>query len=254
MKKKVENIYSREFEKLTDKFINPLINSDKKIDKQKIIEICHTGKFLMLLDNDTEIFKVQERPDFILKNNAKLFGLEHLIIIDEQSRQREGYFYNIFELAEKIIQQDKSLPNFLATCYLIRNAMFTINQKKELVDLIVTIVKHFVKTNELVKNPIIESISIQPHSQINVGVNLGAWWQKDVTQDIIQSSINKKDKLIDKYKFSKKLIEKWLLLVVGGIGESSYRVDRLENNSKIESKFDRVYILEDFYMNLYRLK
>lgn len=251
MIKKITNIKPRSYDSLVNHFIEPIIKSQKRNDKQKIIEICHIGKFLMEFDNITFVEEVSEKPEFILNQKGKLIGLEHQIIVEKKSREREGIIYNIFELAEIELQKDKSLPNFLANCFTTPYLSFKLNQKRKLIDEVVNIIKHFIKTNQLIENHIIDDIFIQSHSQINISPNLGGWFQRDITQEIIQKSIDKKDKLINSYKTNVK--ENWLLLVIGGLGESSYRIDNLEKVS-IESKFDRVYVLEDFYSNLYQLK
>lgn len=251
MKKIINQNNERSFESFVDKFLKPLDYSNRT-NKQKILEICHAGKFLFLLDEDYAIHDVSEKPDFILKGQNNYIGLEHQTVVDEKSREREGFFQNIFQIAELEIQKDSNLPNFLASCSLIPYINFKLNEKKKLINIVVSTVKEYVLTGILQENPIIESISSSEHSQISVYVNMGAWWQKDITQEIIQRAIDKKDKLVLNYN-SEITSEQWLLLVIGSTGESSYRIDRLKS-LKIESKFDRVYIMEDIYSNLYQLK
>ena len=252
MRKKIINGNSeRTFVFFVDKFLEPLDYSNTN-NKQKILEICHTGKFLFLLDEDYVIHEVSEKPDFILTGQDNFIGLEHQTVVDKKSREREGFFQNIFQIAELELQKDSNLPNFLANCYLIPNINFKLSEKKKLISIVVNTVREYVLIGVLQENPIIESIHSMEHSQITVSVNLGAWLQKDITQEIIQKAIDKKDKLVLSYN-SEITSEQWLLLVIGSTGESSYRIDRLKMLN-IESKFDRVYILEDLYSNLYQLK
>lgn len=48
-------------------------------------------------------------------------------------------------------------------------------------------------------------------------------------------------------------IPQWLLIVLGGIGESSYVLES-DFDLTVETKFDKVFILEDFRTNLYEIK
>ncbi|NOX87008.1 MAG: hypothetical protein GXO86_13785, partial [Chlorobi bacterium] len=198
------------------------------------------------------IDRFSEKPDFILEKDSEIIGLEHQIVVDRKSKEREGFFENIFNLAEHKLKTDNSLPNFLANCNIKPYVNFRIKEKQDLVSTIVTVIKTYVITNKLIENPIIERISIMPHSGINISGNLGAWWQKNITNDILITAINKKERLISEYK--KNCGNKqWLLIVIGGTGESSYVMDK---NIKLDvkSEFDRIFLLEDFYNNLYELK
>lgn len=236
---------------LIDKHLEPLLCDSRK-NQQKILEICHVGKFLMFFENDFEISNVSEQPDFILSNGSELIGLEHQILLDNKSKEREGFFKNIFEIAELELKKDKSLPNFLANCYIMPYANFKLAEKEEIVATIVRVVKKYVLTDILEENRIIERIWKMPHSGINISENLGAWWQKYLTNEILSNAVKKKEKLILKYK-ENSIEKQWLLIVIGSIGDSSYLIDE---NIKygIKTEFDKVFVLEDFNNNLYEIK
>ena len=91
-----------------------------------------------------------------------------------------------------------------------------------------------------------------PHSRISISGNLGSWWQKNLTIETLTKAIQKKEKLISKYKEN---IDKkqWLLIVIGSNGDSSFLIDR-NIEYKVESKFDKVFILEDFNNRLFEIK
>lgn len=236
---------------LIDSHLEPLL-TDRRKNQQKILEICHVGKFLMFFENDFEISKVNEKPDFILTNGTELVGLEHQILVDSKSKEREGIFKTIFDLAELELKRDNSLPNFLANCYIVPYANFKLTEKKELVATIVRLVKKYVLTDVLEENQIIERISKMPHSGINIYENLGAWWQKDLTNEILSKAVKKKEKLLSNYK-ENSTEKQWLLIVIGGNGDSSYLIDR-SMKYDLESEFDKVFVLEDFNNNLYEIK
>lgn len=70
---------------LLSNLINPFI-SELKINQsknqQKILEVCHVGKFLIFFENQIQIDSLSEKPDFILNFNNEKIGLEHQIVID----------------------------------------------------------------------------------------------------------------------------------------------------------------------------
>ena len=220
-------------------------------DKQKTLEICHTGKFLLFFDN-LKIDQVTEKPDFILFDGNNKIGLEHQIIVESKSKEREGFFQNIFELAEIELKEDKDLPNFLASCYIEPYANFKLIEKEYLIETVKKVIKEYVLNNNFIENPIIESIFLQPHSQKNIHANMGAWWQKNITIETIENSIKKKNSKIASYR-AKGIKTQWLLLVIGSSGDSSFEMDK---NLKLvmETEFDKVFVLEDLRNTLYELK
>jgi hypothetical protein len=241
------------------KLLGNLINShlellmpEKEKNQQKILELCHVGKFLMFFNNKIQIDKLSEKPDFILKGEFGKIGLEHQILVNSKSKEREGFFENIFSMAEKELDSDKDLPNFLITCYPIPYVNFKISEKQNLIKTIVQVVKEFISSEKLIENPIIEKISMTDHSQKSLNVNLGAWWVKDVTEELILSAVRKKESKLTSYRKNSGEIQ-WLIIVIGSNGESPYNLDnRFKMNLKTE--FEKVYILEDFNNRLFELK
>lgn len=254
--KKLVNIKSKsENYKLLEDIISPFIDElskDKIKNQQKISETCHLGKFLIFFNGELEISKLSEKPDFILTNGQNMIGLEHQIIVDFGPKEREGFYKNIFDKAELDLKADETIPNFLANCYIKPYAKFKINQKEELIEIVKIVIKEYVLTDELMDNPIIDRIFKSPHSQKSINANLGGWWRKDITTEIIEKAIKKKEDKLAHYQ-KNEIIEQWLLLVIGSNGESSYDMDeKLKFNS--ETDFDKVYVLEDFNNNLFELK
>lgn len=236
---------------LTDSHIESLLTDQKK-NQQKLLEISHVGKFLMFFDNKVQIDKISEKPDFILKSATGKIGLEHQIIIEKKAKEREGFFENIFSIAESELQSDHDLPNFLAHCNITPYASFKIKEKQKLVTIIKSVVKEYVLTDVLIGNPIIDKIWKMPHSGINITGDLGSWWQKDINGEIILKAVEKKEKLITEYRKNSGDIQ-WLLLVIGSAGDSSYLMDQTVDIN-LKTGFDKVFILEDFTTNLYEIK
>ena len=174
------------------------------------------------------------------------------MIIDTKSKEKEGFFENICQLAEKELRKDKNLPNFLANIYIQPYFNGKINDKQNLINEICRLVKLQVQTGEIPENDLIDSIITMNHSQISLCSNMGAWWQKEINEEIIIDAIKKKEEKIENY-MKNLMAPQWLLIVIGGVGESSYRMG--DNFiMTIETKFDKVFVLEDFYTNLFEIK
>ena len=239
------------FRSLISGFIEEL-NIDSHKNEQKIIELHHIGKFLMFFENRYKIEKLNEEPDFIIFDNEKRIGLEHQILIDDKSKEKEGFFGNLCKLAEKELKKEKGLPNFLANIYMHPSFNGKINEKQKLVNEIFQIVKKYILTGELLENEVIDRIFSMKHSHISLSPNLGAWWQKEVNGELIINAIKKKEKKFYNYLNNTNLSQ-WLLIVIGSVGESSYMIEN-EFDLIVETKFDKVYILEDNSTNLYEIK
>ena len=79
-------------------------------------------------------------------------------------------------------------------------ARVPINEKDKLIEIIIRVVKEYIQNEKLIENPIIERISMTDHSEKSLGVNLGAWWVKDVTKELITKAVRKKELKISAYK------------------------------------------------------
>jgi hypothetical protein len=236
---------------LIDKFVREL-DEDSNKNKQKILEVCHVGKFLMFFENKYQIERLFEEPDFIIANGDIRIGLEHQILIDKKSKETEGFFTNLCEHAERELRKDKNLPNFLANIYINPYFIGKIAEKKKLIDEICYLVKLHIQTGEIPENEIIERIFSMKHSRISLSSNMGAWWQKEVKEELIINAVKKKEKKIENYLNNIKGPQ-WLLIVIGGVGESSYRLAS-DFDLAFETKFDKVYVLEDFSTKLFEIK
>lgn len=231
-----------------------LLNAELKRDRKKIVELCHVGKFLMLYGSNLKIETLFEEPDFIIKNNDTLIGLEHQIIINEKEKCNEGMIETLFEQIEIEFQKQKLFPNILINCWLNSNYYIRINEKENLKNEIKKIIETYVTKGFLMKHPLFNDISSMPHSQININANFGCWWQARITEKLVLNAISKKEKKLKEYrKNTDANIAQWLLLVINTSGKSSYSIlENLEVN--VASDFDKIFILEDLNTSLYEVK
>jgi hypothetical protein len=246
--------FNKTHEKLGKKINAHLVNLDrtKKDDKQKILELCQVGKLLATYFDDYEIIELREEPDFLISNGPKSIGLEHQMVIDFKSKQEEGFYENICEKVEQNLASDNSIPNSLVNLFLHNTLSFKVSDKSRLIRELTNIVKTFILSGELIQSEIIKSAHKMPHSGISVNANFGAYMQKNITNDHVLQAISRKEAKLKNYTNN---IEgdQWLVLVIGGTGESSFEVNQLLDVS-INSKFDKIYLYEDFANKLFELK
>lgn len=240
---------------LTSKIATHLkgLNGYEKTDKQKLLELCQVGKALALFFPDFEIKEVREEPDFIISNKKIEVGIEHELIVNVDIKKQQGFYENIFHLAERDLQKDNALPNFLANCYLKSNLNFKTKDKNFLVDLIKGIIRSTILNGEVPENPLIAKILHMPHSKKNLSVNFGAHIAQYIKEDTIRDFIKKKENKIGKYKNNTGL-DQWLLLITGGVKEYSYEINEELKIGEIDTKFKRIFLLADFDNKLYQLK
>lgn len=225
----------------------------KKADKQKQLELCQIGKFLATFFPNYDIKQVREEPDFVITNGKTDFGLEHEVITNTTIRKQQGFYENIFHLAERDIQSMNELPNFLANCYLKQNLNFKTKDKSELIQIVKKVVSTSILKNEIPENPIIDRIVQMPHSKKNLIVNFGAHMVQNLSEKIVYDFIKKKENKIEKYS-SNTGLHQWLILLAGGVSEYSYDVIEGLNFEHLETKFSKVFLLADFDNKLYELK
>lgn len=247
-----------EFPKLRDRLgrkINKhLVGLDrtKNSDKQKILELCHVGKFICSYFDDFEIIKVSERPDFLISNGHLTIGLEHQLILDQEAKKKEGFYDDVFEKVEQKLIQDQTLPNFLINIILKKSADQTTRNKSSIVENLTEIIRTFIQTGELVDNDFIDYANKMRHSKKSLNASFGGYLQQTINTDLILESVFKKEENIDLY-IKNSVSSQWLILVIGSLSESSYEVDT-EFDIEINTKFEKVFLFEDFQNRLFELK
>lgn len=241
-------------EKLGQKITHHLVGLDRstKEVKQKILELCHIGKLLASYYADFDIIEVREKPDFLISNGETTIGLEHEVILDSKSKEKEGFYENICEKVEAKLKEESDLPNFLVNLYLKENISLKIQDKNFIIEKFSEIVKHIVLTGEIPENDFVERAIKMNHSRKSVNANFGAYLQKPITENLILEFIEKKESKIDIYRQSS-VSTQWLVLVIGSNGQSSFEVNTLFKVD-IKTKFDKVLLYEDGDNKLYELK
>ncbi len=241
-------------ETILRKHIDQLDPSNKREFRKKTIELCHLAKFILSVDEGYSIASVGESPDIIIANGNNKIGVEHVILAETSHKKREGSIENLFKLAENDFSIAYPEKKFLVNIFLTKNfPIIKKLQSQELIPIINKTINIWIETKILIENDLIESIYSMPHTEMDFVANKGAWGSGVVTIDLLRKTIREKDKLVNKYRTNTRIDKQWLLIVIGGVGESSYQM----NNSitgVFNSDFDRIYVLEDFNWIINRIK
>lgn len=232
--------------------ITDVLKKDEAKNRKKIIEVCHAGKFLMLLGENLIIESYREQPDFTLRKGNQVIGLEHQVLIDPKAREIEGIYENIFQKAEIEIKQDPSYPLFHSNCDVIIDENISLAHKSVIIDEIKRVVKIFLGTHQVVPNRIISSMDIMPHTEKSITPNFGSWWQSWVTDSLLLSAIQHKELKLPAYRHNT-VPRQWLLIVIGSLNRSSFEVQG-DIELGCSTEFEKIFLLEDFKNTLYELK
>ncbi len=110
-----------------------------------------------------------------------------------------------------------------------------------------------VKNQVEVKKPkYIENVRTTIHSQISFTYNEKNWQAGYLPKERLEEVIRKKETRLKIYlKDEKEISEYWLVLLIGSLSSASYE---LNENYKMESEFDRVYLMADFDAKIIRIR
>ena len=251
---KVLSDYNAKYKGLED-VIYPLLNN-KTLGKKESLEICQIGKFVYLIDSDMKIIEKTNPPlpDFLLLNNSSLIGLEHTRIISENA-DTTLKISNLVDYASKVFE--KKYPNqpvFASIEFREDKFKFKQEDKKRLATLIADVVYCILSGNYVELPNFLSEIKTQKHTKVSFSFKERNWQPKPLSLSRLESEIRKKEKKIPFYNSTdKKLTEIWLVLLIGSLTSKSYEIDH-NIEYKIDSKFDRVYLMSDYEGEIIRVK
>lgn len=259
--KEVIEMLNQQGNELAD-YIYPVLNQCKT-EKEKH-ELCQTAKALYLLNSGIVIVKKFESPDFIIDYNGIRIGLEHETVKNLTKVNTEGSKYNLVDNALKIFNSKHPLykhfeskfptcPYMLVSVDFIKEFTYKQNQKKELSEQTADYIWNMSQLITSDKLDFIDHIHISPH------IENSFYYRSDINQtqklnySRIIEAIEKKEKLVQKYREKSKTNIQWLLLTTGNLSADSFEIEELIVE-KFESSFDEIYLLDDFKSKLFKIK
>ena len=226
----------------------------EEFENNELEEICHVGKFVAKFKGEVKIIDktLPPNPDFVLQYKNKKIGLEHTRIINDGA-QRYYSVKSLLEIAQEVYIQ-KYNTNVLATFSILNDSWdYSKVEQKYIAEEIADLVHQKINNNSINLPEKITKINISKHSLVSFSYKEKNWEPEILSRERLKKDIQKKERKIDLYKSSKdNLNEIWLVLFIGTLNSATYNIDHSESY-KINSKFDRVYLMDDFKNCLYRI-
>jgi hypothetical protein len=238
-----------EIKKIINPFYEELKSQNTKESNKKVYELIDLGKFIYYSaqENEIEIVECGEQPDFIIKFQNELIGIEHTGIYDDD-----------------VVAEIKTLKKIIGRCQEKLN-----NERTEITGLFNIIVipsklkgQLPLKETEVIQNICDYIISKQENTEIKkpdfiadvlrtqhpiIELTLGEdYWLAELTPEAIAKTISKKENKIDTYKSLKGLSKCWLLVVIDGASSASSFNIQLDSLPMHLTPFDKIYIFDNF--------
>lgn len=235
--------------------IYPILNNHD-LSRKEILEVCQIGRFVYKIDSEIKIIDKPKppSPDFIIKFNNKLIGLEHTRILTKDA-QRYFKIKTLLRYAEQMFKQKYPNINVHATIS-IRNDEWDYSQKNKpiLAEKIADYVRLTMINRRFELPEKITRLKTTKSSGVSFTYKEKKWQADYLTRERLKIEIGKKETKISRYKTSKKRMDGlWLILLAGSLSSVSYQIDEFENY-RMESKFNRVYLMADFEARILRVK
>jgi hypothetical protein len=239
---------------LINNHVSKLDKVDRRVYERKTNELCHLAKLLLSINEGYFISVVREAPDFIIQNEFGNVCIEHTILVNNTKKQFEGSLNDIFYHAQTEFKKLYPEKKYLVNIYLKPNIPeINKSQTKRLTTEINNIIYEWITSKTLIPNDFIDHIFYMPHDKLDFEPNTGTWDSGFLTKDHFTKAVTKKESNILSYVTNTNIQEQWLLIVIGSMGKSAFQINT-EIDLQIPSKFSRIYILEDFYSKVHRIK
>lgn len=231
--------------------IDPFLNDS--LSSKEVIEICHTGKFIIVFDEKIQLVGKREAPDFVIEYDGEKIGLEVERIFNPDEVQNIKSKQELFNKAANEFENKFPSEKLLANYWLQDGFTFKGNQKNILIEEIVKFTYDLISDKNPPYPSYIEKVDIMNHSGVSFNSNEGAYMIKDLPSENLIKAIEKKEAKVANYKANTGLDSQWLLLV-SGIGLDSFGIEDAEIPKEVESQFEHIFLLEDFDARVTKIK
>lgn len=233
--------------------INPFYNQLKSINtkdsNKKAYELIDLGKFLWYskLETDVKIIECAEQPDFLVKYQDKVIGIEHTGIYDDETVAQIRSIRKVIKKCQEKLNAERGEIVGLFNLIVVPEKFMTKVKFSE--DKIIATINQYVISifdNTVTEQPDFISEIIKadyPSLELTLGEK---YWLAELTPEIISKTISKKESKIETYKSSKNIKECWLLIVSDGASSDSSFDIKLKKLPTHLTAFDKVFIFDNF--------
>jgi hypothetical protein len=240
-----------EIKRIISPFYDDLKSLNSKESNKKIEELVDLGKFIYYLnlkggiEREFEIEECIEKPDFIIKYQGEMIGLEITGLYDDNIVAEINALKRIIGKCQNKLKNDRSDITGLFNIIVIPSKLKgqLPHKENEIIEIICNYIISTYQNKEIDKPDFISDSIQSPHSILEL--TLGEdYWLAELTPEAIANSILKKENKIDNYKSSNNLNKCWLLIVIDGASSVSSFNIKLETLPIHLTPFDRIYIFD----------
>jgi|GEM_PF-3543955 len=238
-----------ELKKIINPFFDNLKSQNTKESNKKINELIDLGKFIYRLGlaSNIEIIECGEQPDFIIRFQDELIGVEHTGIYDDDVVAEIKKIKKIISKCQNKLRNSrndiKGLFNIIVVPSKLKGQLYS--KESEIIQTICDFIIAEHEHKEIEKPAFIEDVIKAQHSVLEL--TLGEdYWLQELTIDAIAKTISKKENKIDTYKSLKNINKCWLLIVIDGASSASSFNVNLDTLPMHLTPFDRIYIFDNF--------
>lgn len=219
---------------------------------QKESELLILGQFIYCLNEEhIEIVDAyRERPDFIIKHDNELIGIEIIEAKDGNKIRTKTTDDILYDAAKEF--QNKYPEVKISAWFSFNNFELSITQKNR--NILIEEICEAVYNTYLNKNDLpsyIKKIRINNSKSVSFS-HFWVGYVNDIDSEGIEKRIKKKEKLLGDYKDNSGIEKQWLLIATTKGIPNSFDIEYIKEMS-FHSMFDRVYILEQLSSKLKRL-
>lgn len=238
-----------EIKNIINPFFDTLKSQNTKESNRKIYELIDLGKFIYCLGlaSKIEIVECGEQPDFIIKFQDEIIGVEHTGIYDNDVVVEIKKIKKIIGKCQEKLRNSRNditgLFNIIVIPSKLKGQLYT--KETEIIQSICDYIIAIHQNKEIKKTTFIADVIEAQHSILEL--TLGEdYWLAELTPDAIAKTISKKENKIDTYKSLNNINKCWLLIVIDGASSASSFNINLDTLPMHLTPFDRIYIFDNF--------
>lgn len=202
---------------------------------------------------DAVLQEFVEEPDFIVKYKGKVIGLELRRVVNSQA-ETIGIQKGILRKAEAIFKKTYSGTNILANVSFDDHVNWKDVDPKQLAKEVCDIIynRHIGLTFALPEY--LDSVRTSEHEPLSFNLS-GAYWVGQLDLKLIEDAVKEKENKIGAYMNKNSELELfWLLLIISGVSPESNFIMPNQISVELDTKFERVFLLNDFEKKVYAIK
>lgn len=241
-----------EHRKRLSDLINPFFSNS--LSKKEVIELCNLGKFILRTGNEIKILSKSESPDFLVDKSGEIVGIEIEAIYNTNFVQDVKSKQQLLENAAIEFRERHPDINIFVNFQFKNDFLVRQAEKKDSTEKIINYIHNFVIGKFDQKPDFIESIHTMKHSRLDFAYDQGAYFVNHINDRLIEEAIQKKESKYENYVANSKTDHQWLLITIDSGASESYVIDEDTFFKRVSSRFERIYILEDFSNQITRIK